>query len=332
MQEASMRRLATVALGLVVWSAAGAEAQRTADPAAAAAHPDFALQGEYVGQVAADGGPRTRAVQIGARGNGAFEMLLFEGGLPGAGWNGSEPRLVGGERNGGQAVFLWDGHTARADGDRLELTHSQAGRLGTLEKVERSSPTLGREPPPGALVLFDGTPRSLDHWLDGARIDEGGSLVEGATSREQFGDIELHLEFRGAFMPDQRGQPRANSGVYIQNRYEVQILDSFAEPPTVNGGGAIYLFRAPDTNMSFPPLTWQTYDIEFTAPRFDAAGQKVANARVTVRHNGVLIHDDVELPGGTGAGAQRPEVPRGPLLLQDHGDPVRFRNVWLVTR
>jgi hypothetical protein len=327
--EAAVKALASVTLGLTLWSVAGAHAQAV-DPAAMAAHPDIELQGEYVGQVVADGGQRTWAAQIAARPDGAFEMLLYEGGLPGAGWDRAAPRQARGERSGGQAVFAWDGHTAQASGGRLELSHAGGGHLGSLERVERTSSTFGKEPPPGAVVLFDGTAPSLERWHEGARIAEDGTLAEGVTSVEEFGDVTLHVEFRLVFMPDQQGQARSNSGVYLQNRYEIQILDSFAEPPTTNGIGSIYQFRAPDTNMSFPPAAWQTYDIEFTAPRFDAGGNKIANARVSVWHNGVRIHDDVEVPGGTGAGGQRPEVALGPLYLQDHGAPVRFRNVWLV--
>lgn len=132
-------------------------------------------------------------------------------------------------------------------------------------------------------------------------------------------------------MPEHRDQNRANSGIYIQNRYEVQVVDSFGWPPAINGIGSLYNESAPRVNASYPPLRWQTYDIFFRAPRFDNEGNKTENARVTAYLNGVLVQDDVELEGGTGAGGDHEEVPRAELYLQDHGgDPVRFRNVWLV--
>jgi hypothetical protein len=117
--------------------------------------------------------------------------------------------------------------------------------------------------------------------------------------------------------------------VYIQRRYEVQILDSFGLEPAFNDCGALYRQQPPDLNMSFPPLHWQTYDIWFTAARWDEAGNKSANARITVLHNGVPIHADREIMTKTGAGM--PEGPELlPILFQNHGDPVRFRNIWIV--
>ena len=200
--------------------------------------------------------------------------------------------------------------------------------LGELEKVERVSPTMGKEPPEGAVVLFDGS--GLDAWEKSKGMTEDGLLMEGAQSKGEFGDMQLHFEFRLPFMPGHDSQGRANSGSYIMNRYEVQILDSFALPPQFNGAASLYRAHAPSLSMSFPPLTWQTYDIDLRAPRFDADGKKTENARITVRHNGVVVHEDLELQGGTGAGGRREEVAKDFLLLQDHSDPVRFRNVWLV--
>ena len=132
-------------------------------------------------------------------------------------------------------------------------------------------------------------------------------------------------------MPNDRGQARGNSGVYVQSRYEVQVLDSFGLEGKDNECGGIYSVGAPRVNMCYPPLTWQTYDIDFRAARYDSEGKKTENARVTVRHNGVLIHHDVELPKHTpGRHAEAPE-PDG-LFLQDHGNPVVFRNIWVVER
>jgi hypothetical protein len=141
----------------------------------------------------------------------------------------------------------------------------------------------------------------------------------------------LHLEFQIPFMPDSREQWRGNSGVYIQGRYEVQVLDSFGRPAGDTDCGAVYEAMPPRINMSYPPLQWQTYDIEFRAARFTEDGERVKKARVTVRHNGVVIHDDVAIDGPTGRGDPEGPDPR-PLLLQDHWDPVFYRNVWLLPR
>ena len=130
-------------------------------------------------------------------------------------------------------------------------------------------------------------------------------------------------------MPSAAGQGRGNSGVYVQRRYEVQVLDSFGLDGVENECGALYRQKAPDVNMCLPPLSWQTYDIWFTAARFDAEGNKIANARITLLHNGVPVQNDYEITGKTGAG--KPEGPEPfPILLQNHGNPVQYRNIWLV--
>jgi hypothetical protein len=191
--------------------------------------------------------------------------------------------------------------------------------------------------PPGALVLFDGV--NLESWQqangapagwqilpDGAMEVRKGSIL----TRMEFGSARIHLEFRTPFMPEAQGQARGNSGVYIQNLYEIQILDSFGLDPKDNECGAVYRATAPRVNVCLPPLEWQTYDILFTAPEIDASGNKVKDAEVTVELNGILIHDKVKITGPTGGAKDRPEKGRGPLLLQDHGNPVQFRNVWLL--
>jgi hypothetical protein len=157
------------------------------------------------------------------------------------------------------------------------------------------------------------------------------TLKAGATSKSTFRDFSLHLEFRTPLSPDSNGQARGNSGVFLQDRYEIQILDSFGLPTSQDSCASIYGFRAPDINMCLPPMTWQTYDIDFTAARFDAEGQKTAPALVTVRHNGVVIHEGVALGGPTGQGDPEGPAP-GPLLFQDHWNPVVYRNIWLVPR
>ncbi len=203
----------------------------------------------------------------------------------------------------------------------------------SLERVFHRPDNLGAEPPEGAVVLFDGS--DTDQWV---RHPEQWPVVGGAMqvsgsnlmTREEFGDHRMHVEFRPAYMPEARGQGRGNSGVYVHGRYEVQVLDSFGEGIDHSYNGGIYGLRAPDENVSLPPGEWQTYDITFRAPRFDDDGEKVENARITVVHNGTVIHDDYELPEATPGGLTMEEGEEGPIWLQDHGgDPVRFRNIWV---
>ncbi len=273
---------------------------------------DFPVQGEYAG------GEPPIGVQVVATGGGTFRAVTYAGGLPGAGGDPVSRQVFPGRWDGNEVVF--DG----GPGLRIREGQLQAG-AHRLPKLERASPTLGAAPPDGAVVLFDGQGAG---GFDG-EVDERGLLAAGATSRERFGSFDLHLEFRTPFMPTASGQARGNSGVYLQGRYEVQILDSFGEVGEWNECGGIYEVQKPAVNMAFPPLTWQTYDMRFQAARFGEDGEKLAPARVTVRHNGVVIQDDVELPGPTGLGDAESAEP-GPLYLQDHWNPVFFRNVWLL--
>jgi hypothetical protein len=153
-----------------------------------------------------------------------------------------------------------------------------------------------------------------------------GDLV----SRQSFGDALYHVEFATPHEPGDEGQARGNSGVYVHGRYEVQVLDSHELERDLGTCGAIYGKHVAAVDATRPPRRWQAYDILFTAPRFDTDGSKTASARMTVWHNGLLIHDDVEIDGPTLAGLADDEVPTGPLMLQDHGDEVRYRNVWVL--
>jgi len=178
-----------------------------------------------------------------------------------------------------------------------------------------------------AWELVNDRPEAKNQWElveeEAMEVTPGsGSLVTKRT----FGDHTLHLEFRTPFEPDARGQGRGNSGMYLQGRYEVQVLDSYGLEGRDNECGGMYSVKAPDVNMCAPPLQWQTYDVEFQAERVNAAGER-QNPRMTVLHNGVLIHNDVEItvpftPGGLGEA--------GGLLLQDHGNRLRYRNIWVV--
>jgi len=179
-------------------------------------------------------------------------------------------------------------------------------------------------PPEGAIILFDG--KDTSRWTR-AKMTEDGYLMAGAISKEKFGDCIIHLEFN--IQPHPQGRRvGGNSGVYIQRRYEIQILNTHGRKPSRGGCGAIYQVRAPSVNAARPPGEWQTYHITFRAPRWEGK-KKIRNARISVIHNGVLIHDNVEVPNKTGSGRREGPEP-GPLYLQYHGNKVLFRNVWIL--
>jgi hypothetical protein len=206
-----------------------------------------------------------------------------------------------------------------------------------FEKQFRRSPTLGERAPEGAVVIFDGT--NLDKFEPGARMNE--PQTQGQGQRENRNTLwaeatakpfekkpyKMHLEFMLSYMPQARGQARSNSGVYIDERYECQVLDSFGLEGENNECGGFYEVAKPLVNMCFPPLTWQTYDIEFTPAKYEG-NNKVANARVTVVHNGVKIHDNIEFQKETPGRKQEGAEPRG-VYLQGHGNKVQYRNIWI---
>ena len=288
---------------------------------------DYAFQGEYLGEIKADGENRRFGAQIIAMGKGKFHGVAYVGGLPGDGWNGSEKLEADGELQGDAVVFRGDNSVGTVKNGEVVVKTAGGETIAKLTKVERKSPTLGLMPPAGAVVLFDG--KQADAWQDG-KMDEQ-LLVQGTTSKQKFGSHRLHLEFRLPYEPEERGQGRGNSGVYLQGRYEVQMLDSFGLTGEHNECGGIYSVKKPEVNMCLPPLAWQTYDIEYKAAKYEA-GKLVSAPRITVSHNGVLIHKDLELPGdrNTTAAPIPAGADPGPVYLQDHGNPVRYRNIWVV--
>ena len=199
------------------------------------------------------------------------------------------------------------------------------------------SPSLGATPPADAVVLFGG--EDLANWTrmngtpatwpvaERAMVSRGGDI----KSKEQLKDVYLHLEWKEPDMPEARGQGKGNSGVMLQGRYEIQVLDSYGiEAPGTGDCGAIYAQHAALVNACRPPLEWQTFDVFFRAPRFDAEGKMLEAARFTVLQNGIVIQNNVQV---TGVNYGSPDVDLstpGPLILQDHGCAVEYRNIWLV--
>lgn len=287
------------------------------------AGPDFKVQGEYVGMV--HDGQVKLGMQVIARGDGKFEAWAYPGGLPGAGWN-QELRLKAeGETKDGVTVLKSERGTAEIKDGMMVAYGNDGDKMGELKKVVRKSPTLGKKAPKGAVVLFDG--KSADLWKNGKVIN--GMLKEGMTSKPTFGSFKLHLEFMLSFMPYARGQGRSNSGCYMQGRYETQILDSFGLTGEHNECGGVYSVQKPKLNMCLPPLSWQTYDVEFHAAKFDKAGKKIQNARMSVHLNGVMVHDNLDVPKSTTASPVKEGPEKGPIYIQNHGNPLRFRNIWV---
>jgi len=224
---------------------------------------------------------------------------------------------------------------AKIDDDEFEGKFSGSGAPGKFEmnRVEKKSPTLGAKPPADAVVLFDGT--SLDAWncseMPWKLVDGGAMEVRKGSIRtkQEFGSQKLHVEFRTPLMAGARGQGRGNSGVYVVGRVEVQVLDSFGLEPKDNECGGIYKKATPLVNACLPPTEWQTYDITFHVPEFNDKGERTKKATISVEHNGILIHDNVELDGVCGGGVGGDEAAKGPLMLQDHHNPVQYRNIWV---
>lgn len=300
------------------------------DPELAAKEsPDFLIQGEYHQQGTSHG------LQVVALGKGTFEGYLLEGGLPGAGWEPGKERikLSSSETKAGTVLHITgkDFPLVRLEGDAARI-HLAEGRELILPRVERKSPTLGAKPAGGAVVLFDGT--SADAWEKGA-MENGLLKANHSMSKQHFKSFSAHIEFRTPFKPEARGQKRGNSGIYHYGRWETQILDSFGLEGKQNECGGIYSITQPRLNMCLPPLSWQTYDVDFTAATFDENGNRTAWPRITVRLNGVLVHEDLELAKDFTAAApiKTPLTDEGgPMYLQDHQNPVYFRNIWVLPK
>src|SRR5688572_3825569 len=199
------------------------------------------------------------------------------------------------------------------------------------------TPGSGSEPPSDAIVLFSG--KGLENWraMNGGEakweLKDGAMQVNGTGSirtKDEFGDVQLHVEWAAPTEVKGDSQGRGNSGVYLQGRYEIQVLDSYQNKTYPTGqAGAFYDNFAPLVNTSRKPGEWQIYDIIFRAPKKGPDGQ-VKPGSFTVLHNGVLVQDHVPIKGAaTTAAAYQNLAEKGPILLQDHGNPVRFRNIWL---
>ena len=317
----------------------------------------FYIQGEYVGEVKGGG---QLGVQVIGLGGDALQAVVYPGGLPGAGWDGKAKYLMQGKLAGqgasftpatGNRKYLGKGADEFSAIEKFSESENQPysaevaggkmtgktpdGKTFELQKTVRKSPTLGKEAPQGATVLFDGSEESMANW-QGGRLDEDSKLLntdgKDIKTKDKFDSYTMHVEFMLPYKPAARGQGRGNSGFYQIDLYEVQILDSFGLEGKNNECGGVYSQKASDVNACLPPLQWQTYDVEFTNAKTDDSGKKIAPARMTVKLNGIVIHDDYELKGKTGGSRNDPEGTPGPIKLQGHGNPLQFRNVWIVEK
>ncbi len=308
------------------------------DPDDATIPPVFRVQGEYAGEI--KDGEKVGAQVIALDEEGALHAVVYLGGLPGEGWDEKSKVLLDGKfEEGNVALRPAEGDRKYMDGNPARFSATQQfppeghkpwtgvinegtlsgktddGKSFVMKRMGRKSPTLGAKPAEGAVVLFDGT--SLEHW-NGGRLDEANGVLhtdaKDVKSKDKFKSYSVHLEFRTPFRPKARGQGRGNSGFYQTNGQEVQVLDSFGLEGLKNECGGLYGKAGPRVNMCFPPLAWQTYDVELVTSADDPK-----TATLTVRHNGVVIHDKVPTkPGGGG------------FTLQGHGNLLQYRNIWLV--
>lgn len=242
---------------------------------------------------------------------------------------------IQGKEEGNKTLFTHEMWTASIKDQVFEGLHKHKGEF-TLIRYEPKSPTVGMKPPKGATVLLpyeEGKPADLNAWRnkswkllpDGSvQVTKGGNK----TVMEHQSGL-FHIEFKTPFSPKARGQGRGNSGVYFSSRYEVQILDSFGLKPGMGDCGSIYSIAVTRKNMCYPPGVWQTYDVIYQAPK-KRPDNTFEPALLTVFHNGVMIHEAQPASHPTTASPEKENGEKGPLFLQDHGNPVCYRNIWYL--
>jgi Domain of Unknown Function (DUF1080) len=246
--------------------------------------------------------------------------------------------VLPGSAPGGAITFSGDGWSGAIENSHF--TGSKGDKKFDLQHIERNSPTLGAKPPPGAVVLFDGS--NTDAWAKKNGKDwlaENGPVpwellpdgtleiiptTESIITHQKFGDCHLHVEFRTIGYP-------SKSAVFLETRYEININETYGHTEGNMTGGMDNTAKAghPNVRAALPPLAWQTFDVDFRAPRFGADGKKTESPKMTVLLNGVAIYNDAELDPPFGAAGRLGEAPTGPIMLQDHQTPLQYRNIWI---
>ncbi len=336
-----MRTIAAVAstLFLSAMMIVSAQAADTAKPKAAKpaapkeSHKDLTEPGPFMGEYEGTMTPKgeTKALVYGTGGD-AYKVVLL---LPEK--QGAEGRveMTGKAENDKKLMFAGSDWSGTLEDQKIVIQKGDAKFEGKF--TVRKSPTEGQKPPKDAIVLLpfeEGKETNLDAWTNKnwKLLPTGAVQVASGDNRttKEFSDFQLHIEFMLPYVPTATGQARGNSGLFLMDRYEIQVLDSFGLLPQYNDCGAVYTIQPPLTNACLPPLRWQTYDITFHAPRLDDTGKVAKKAVVTVLQNGVKIHDNFEIPHPTGSAKKMAEVKAAPFRLQDHGNPTKFRNMWVV--
>lgn len=335
--------------------------------AAMAAELSPQIQGNWLGEWKNEGGMGGKTVaEITGLGNGEYQATFtaYDSGEQDkgvfsfsiSGYSVNEEKVVFTQKIdlGRLGNFSFD---AEVEKGKLDAKYSNGNSFkGTIElqRIEKKVEEVGTKPLPGSVVLLDG--KSLEHWVTPDDPAIGWKLENGVlsspqsdvalpsteghlVSKSQFNDAQIHVEFRVPYLPEQRGQARGQGGIYLQGRYELQIVDSFGFPRSKDAAdefsdhdalGAIFQQRAPTEQPALPPGEWQAFDITFLAAKRDAAGKVTRPAEVTVLLNGVQIHDRVPLLKPTEGAPLQDDSTRAGLILQNGGQRVEYRNIWFV--
>lgn len=346
MNRTSVKNLFTLVFSVLLWMNSASVSQANIEPI-----PPFMgdWEGGWVDAPQKDGNARNNpglVARVIGLGNNRYEIQILEEFDKRADFKVKTEAVW----KNGKMTFDQNGYSGKITND--SFTGNKAGGAFdtpfSLKRVHRASPTMGKKAPENAVVLFDGS--DLDAWerqgggnptwltKDGYfevlpkkdNNNVGGSI----NTRQSFGDVKVHLEFRLPYEPEHRGQKRANSGFFLPGGYEVQILDSYGLDGMWNECGALYKQSPPRVNMCWSPGVWQTFDVEFKRLRRDSEGNKVDHAEFTVWHNGVKIHNSFQIKGATSNTQKGRELgesgKNGGLSLQDHSNKIQFRNIWVV--